>query len=781
MLSLTADLTPPPNADIVLPVVRVGLDVPIARAFDFLLPPSLRVSVGSLVVVPFGRQRIVGVVLETNVDTDIARDKLRAVESVKQDVLPLSPEILAVFAFCAEYYHAPIGQIALNAIPPMLRSANQPAPDLVKVLRITAAGREALPSIPSRAIAQRSILQLLAESTAALPEKLVRERHARAGTTIKRLLDAGWVESIVATNTTIDAAQMVPAPATVIFHAAPVLQAGAPSLNAEQAAAVLAIGDALQQTQQPQQPQQPQQLNGKYQAFLLDGITGSGKTEVYLAAIAATLEQGKQALVLVPEINLTPAFLRQIRTRFPSQRIAAAHSGMPNVARYQAWRQAQHGDANIVVGTRLAVFTPMPRLGLVIVDEEHDPSFKQQEGVRYSARDVAVFRASISKCPVVLGSATPSIESLDNVARGRFEHISLRTRAVPNAALPTISFIDLDAEKAPDGITQSMIRAIDETLKRGEQAMVFINRRGFAPALVCGNCGWMPECRRCSARMVFHRSANRLRCHHCGADAPPPQVCRDCASTDLHPAGQGSERIEAALADAFPDRRIARVDRDSTRRRGSAEAIFVAAEKGELDILVGTQMLTKGHDFPNVTLVGVINADGAVFSADFRAAERMAQQLMQVAGRAGRAHLAGRVLIQTRFVEHQVYQAVARHDYAAFVRAALAERQLMKLPPYSYLALLRAEARDAHKLDLFMARAQQLAAQCQTDSNVGLQIWDTVVATLERKAGYSRKQLMVQADGRRGLQQFLARWITQIREIDERTVRWNIDVDPIEV
>jgi primosomal protein N' (replication factor Y) len=324
-----------------------------------------------------------------------------------------------------------------------------------------------------------------------------------------------------------------------------------------------------------------------------------------------------------------------------------------------------------------------------------------------------------------------------------------------------------------------MLRAIDETVKRGEQAMVFINRRGFAPALVCGSCGWMPECQRCSARMVLHRAAKRLRCHHCGAETRLPTACGDCKSTDLHPAGQGSERIEDALSAAFPDRRIARVDRDSTRRRGSAEAIFIAAEKGELDILVGTQMLTKGHDFPKMTLVGVINADGAVFSADFRAAERMAQQLMQVAGRAGRAQLPGRVLIQTRFVEHPVYQAVASHSYAAFVASALAERKLMNLPPYSFLALLRVESRDAAKLDAFLTRAQELAKA--TVAEAALHVWEPVAATLERKAGYVRKQLMVQAPSRKLLQQFLAHWVVALRSADARAVRWTLDVDPIEV
>jgi len=744
-------------------IALIGLDVPLANTFDFLLPAAIEARVGSLVIVPFGRQRMVGVVVGLRDYSDVPPEKLRPIESVKSGLPPLSAEILSVFRFCADYYHSSIGQIALNAVPPRVRTLKELPRQDDASLGVTADGHAALAAMPARSTAQRASLSLLARGAMSVPA--LRRALPRSSATLRRLLALGWIERVE--NTDPDAVLVAkvgfnsPAPGV---HA---VQKDAPILNGEQQVAVSAlngvIGDGA----------------GRFQAFVLDGITGSGKTEVYLAAIATALSQGRQALVLVPEINLTPSFLRHVRSRFPSHQIAPAHSGMAGGARYTAWRAAQDGEADIVIGTRLAVFTPMPRLGLIIVDEEHDPSFKQQEGVRYSARDVAVFRASIAKCPVVLGSATPSIETLDNVERGRFMRLVLRERAVAQAALPTVSFINLDAEKAPDGITQSLIRAIDETVKRGEQAMVFINRRGFAPALVCGSCGWMPECKRCSARMVFHRAAKRLKCHHCGAEARAPAVCGDCGSTDLHPAGQGSERIEDALRAAFPHLRIARVDRDSTRKRGSAERIFLAAEKGEIDILVGTQMLTKGHDFPKMTLVGVINADGAVFSADFRAAERMAQQLMQVAGRAGRAQLPGRVLIQTRFVEHPVYRAVATHSYAAFVAAALTERRMMHLPPYSYLALLRTESRDVEKLDAFMTSAQQLAREvAQVDT---LRVWEPVAATLERKAGYVRKQLMVQADSRRALQQFLTSWMEPLRASDTRAVRWAVDVDPIDV
>lgn len=747
-------------------IAKIGLDVPLANTFDFLVPRGMAVVPGCLVIVPFGRQRVVGIVVALGTESDVATEKLRAIEAVRRDVPALSADSMALFQFCAAYYHAPIGQITLNAIPPILRLAKdlpgsrQPA---LRAFGITAAGSAAISTLPSRASAQRGILQWLLNGPQL--ERTILQRHAHARSVMKRLAEAGWIEPLDA-----EAAQQTSispgASATT-----PIDRSTAPALNEEQQAAVKAITQTMAKG------------TGGFQAFLLDGITGSGKTEVYLAAIAEALTLGKQALVLVPEINLTPAFLRHVRSRFPDHQIAPAHSGMTALSRFAAWRSAQDGQADIVIGTRLAVFTPMPRLGIIVVDEEHDASYKQQEGVRYSARDVAVFRASHNKCPIVLGSATPSIETLDNVERERFTRLVLRQRAVAQAALPTVGFIDLDAEKAPDGITQSMIRAIDETIKRGEQALVFINRRGFAPALVCGSCGWIPECQRCSARMVFHRGIKRLRCHHCGAEARLPLKCGECASTDLHPAGQGSERIEDALIAAFPDRRIARVDRDSTRRRGSAEAIFAAAEKGEIDILVGTQMLTKGHDFPKMTFVGVVNADGAVFSADFRAAERMAQQLMQVAGRAGRALLPGRVLIQTRFVEHPVYQAVASHNYAAFVSAALSERKLMQLPPYSYLALLRSESRDATALDSFLARSQHLAhATLDSHSELrGVRVWEPVTATLERKAGYVRKQLMVQADSRRSMQQFIAGWMSALRAADSRAVRWNVDVDPIEV
>lgn len=738
-------------SDMNLHIVQVALDLPLEKTFDFFAPDVTDADVGRLVVVPFGHKIFSGVIVGVSASTEVTHDKLKPVMFVQRALPRLSAGDFTLIRFCQNYYHHPFGPIALNGMPPAMRATRQMVPKQVRVVTITEIGRAALTSIPGRAVAQRAMLE--AVEHAPQTEMLLRSRHERAGGILRILLARGWV----ATHE-LAADQRLPAGAarTRIF-------VPGPTLNREQSYAVAGISGTL----------------GGFAPFLLSGITGSGKTEVYLQVIASTLNGGKQALVLMPEINLTPQFLRQLETRFPGAQIVQQHSGLADVPRLSAYLDAHSGRADIVVGTRLAVFTPMPRLGLIIVDEEHDASFKQQEGFRYSARDVAVFRAQQAGCPVVLGSATPSLESLQNVARGRFTELRLTQRATPNAVLPRIEFIDLNRERAEDGLSVTLIKSLEETIQRGEQALVFINRRGYSPALVCAHCGWMPECARCSARLVFHQRDRRLKCHHCGYQTRVPASCGDCGSHEMVPAGQGTERIESALRAHLPDARIARVDRDSTRRRGSAEKIFDAAAAGELDVLVGTQMLSKGHDFPRITLVGVVNADGAMFSADFRAAERMVAQLTQVAGRAGRADLPGRVLIQTRFATHPLYQAVAAQDHARFAEMAMAERKLAHLPPYTFLALLRAEAKAEAVLRDFMIHAVDAARGLQTDKS--LQVWDPVAAPLSRKAGFERQQLMVQAGSRAVLQQFLAKWLPRVSEYESRAVKWVIDVDPQEI
>jgi primosomal protein N' (replication factor Y) (superfamily II helicase) len=744
------------------PIAKVILDVPLARSFDFLAPGLDAESIGRLAIVPFGRgtgrgsagAKTVGLIVDVVDATEVPLTKLKSILALQMNVPAFTAIDLALFRFCARYYHHPLGQVALNAIPPTLRLPKLFSPRTQHVYAITDVGREHLTKLNARVTAQRQMLTLLAECEA-VAEAQIKQQFDRASASIRALVE----KKLIA---------VVESP-LIASHKTDVIFTPAHALNAGQALAVAAIEKTLNQ----------------FTPILLNGITGSGKTEVYLHAIYRALTKQKQALVLVPEINLSPAFARAVAARFPHSEVAVLHSAMADGARTEAWLAAQSGRADIVIGTRLAVFTPMPHLGLIIVDEEHDTSYKQQEGFRYSARDVAVFRAQAAACPVVLGSATPSLETLHNVERERFTQIDLTERAIANAALPRVEFIDTNIERSKDGLTQSLIRAIDETVKRGEQALIFINRRGYAPALVCAQCGWMPACGRCTAKLVFHKGDARLRCHHCGFQSRVPAKCGDCGSLELVAAGEGTERVESSLQATLPGLRMARVDRDSTRKRGSAEKIFEQAAKGELDVLVGTQMLSKGHDFPNITLVGVINSDGAIFSADFRAAERLAAQMMQVAGRAGRAQLAGRVLIQTRFPGHPVYQAIAAQNYAQFSAIALKEREASHLPPYSFLAMLRAESRDSQMLADFMRGAAKLAIEQVGLHSNEVQVWDPVPPTLARKAGFERRQLMVQAKSRKALQQFLSGWLPLVGEYQAieklRNIKWIIDVDPQDV
>ena len=746
------------SAAVKLSIVQVVLDLPLAKHFDFLGVGVTIDDVGRLVVVPFGAKEMAGVIVGLSDTSEVPQDKLKAVILVQRALPKFSAHDFALFRFCESYYHHPLGPIALNALPPGMRLPKLMQSRRQRVIDITPQGREALAKLSAKAVAQRTMLSAVIEAPQA--EAQLKRRHERAASVLSALLKKGWVVASEITHLPVSKARKS------------VLIPPGPLLSSEQQRAVEQINAA----------------RGTFMPFLLFGVTASGKTEVYLRVIADVLANGLQALVLVPEINLTPQFLRQVKLRFPDANIVEQNSGMADVPRMTGYLDAQTGLADIVIGTRLAVFTPMPRLGVIVIDEEHDASFKQQEGFRYSARDVAIFRAQQENCVVVLGSATPSLESVQNVARGRFTQIMLTRRAAANAVMPKIEFIDLNVERTEDGLSSSLVKAVEATVQRGEQVLIFINRRGFSPALVCAQCGAMPECKRCSARLVFHQKERRLKCHHCGFQARVPVACVSCGSHEMVAAGQGTERIEAALCEKLPTARIARVDRDSTRKRGTAEKIFDAAAAGEIDVLVGTQMLSKGHDFPKITLVGVVNADGAMFSADFRAAERMVAQLCQVAGRAGRADLAGRVLIQTRFAAHPLYQAVAAQDHAAFAAMAMNERKSANLPPYSYLALLRAEAKSADALNAFMQAAIEAAntaraaqAKQMGQDNAALHVWDPIPAPLARKAGFERQQLMVQADSRGALQQFLAIWLRQVRQRESRAVKWVIDVDPLEV
>ena len=514
-----------------------------------------------------------------------------------------------------------------------------------------------------------------------------------------------------------------------------------------------------------------------YAPFLLHGVTGSGKTEVYLDAAAQAIADGGQVLLLVPEINLTPHLEARVRAALPDAHAVALHSGLAAGARRRHWEAAARGEADLVLGTRLAVFTPMPRLALVVVDEEHDGSYKQQDGVRYHARDVAVVRAHERKVPIVLGSATPSLETFANAQEGRYRRLDLPERADARARLPTVTLApDRDARER-DGIGPVLAAALAQTLERGQQSLVFVNRRGFSPSLKCAACGWEAGCPRCSARLVLHRQPPALQCHHCGHRERVPPACPTCGNVDLLPLGFGTQRLERSLREAFPAARIARIDRDTTHGKGSFDAVRKGMAERTLDILIGTQMLAKGHDFPRLTLVGVLGADNALYSADFRATERLGGLLMQVAGRAGRAEHPGEVIVQTDFPDHPVYAALRSHDYDRFARTLLAEREAAQLPPFAHVALLMAEAHAREAVDRFLDSAHAAAMQARKGENT-ITVFAPVPALLARRGGFERGQLVVQAVRRAELQRFLPVWHDALRALPGRRVRWALDVDP---
>lgn len=542
----------------------------------------------------------------------------------------------------------------------------------------------------------------------------------------------------------------------------------APLLNAQQRTAVETITAA-----------------GGYSASLLFGVTGSGKTEVYLHTAEKILNRAQQenhpaqVLILVPEINLTPQLEASIRARFPALHVVSLHSQLSEGERTRSWIAAHLGKASIVLGTRLAVLASLPHLKLIVVDEEHDPSYKQQEGLRYSARDLAIWRARDLHIPIVLGSATPSMESWQHAETGRYQKIVLTQRAAARAVLPRVSLIDMERIKAPDGLSPPLIAALRERLARGEQSLLFLNRRGYAPVIHCDACGWISHCRRCTAFMVLHKPERRLRCHHCSLELRIPASCPTCGNVDLQPLGRGTQRIEEYLHALFPEARVLRIDADSTRKKGSAQAAFESVHRGEVDILLGTQMVAKGHDFQRLSLVGVINPDTALFSQDYRAGERLFAQLMQVAGRAGRAAddgqlLPSEVMIQTRYAQHPLYRALVAHDFPGFAAATLEERYSAGLPPFVFQALLRAEAKTLDAALTFLQQARQLV-----DSQ-GITLNEPVPMTMTRVAGRERAQLLLESSSRIALQTFLKTWLHALRQHPTR-LRWTLEVDPIDI
>jgi len=725
-------------------ILKVALDTPLRRLFDYL-PGDEAASVGARVRVPFGRQQLVGVVMAHAATSELPVDKLRRVSAVLDASPLLEPGLLAFLGWAADYYHFPVGAVLAAALPKLLREGAD-AQDAIRRWSATDAGREALASGgPSRAPKQRELLALLAAdgpfTAEALAERLPRWREA-----MRPLLERQYALQV---EETVVAPSTVPGPRAISEH----------QLSAAQQAAFDNLKAGLDH----------------YGSYLLDGVTGSGKTEVYLRLIDEVLARGRTALVLCPEIGLTPQLVSRFRARFDVP-IAALHSGLSDRERLAAWRSAARGEARIVIGTRSAVFAPLPDLGVIVVDEEHDASFKQHEGgFRYHARDLAVVRAQRSGVPVLLGSATPSFESLHNVAVGKSLRLELPRRAGA-AEPPRLQLIDLRAHAVHKGLSTPLAMAIDRHLAAGGQVLVFINRRGYAPTLLCTGCGWTAPCRHCDARMTVHQREQRLSCHHCGAEEALPERCPRCGH-GVRPLGHGTERVEETLAERFPGMPIARFDRDSVRQASDLEAAIDRVTSGEARILVGTQMLTKGHHFPDVTLVGVLNADQSLFSTDFRAAERLAQTIVQVAGRAGRASKPGEVLIQTEFPQHPLLQALLGEGYGGFAQQALVERAAARWPPYGRLALLRASGVAPEAALGFLAEARRLAGQ-----PAGVALRGPVPAAMVRRAGRHHAQLLVESAERPALQRFLADWLPQVEQLPSaRGLRWALDVDPLEV
>ena len=724
-------------------IVRVALPIPVPQVFDYVAADATEADVGRCVKVPFGRGDRNGLIVALGEEGEVDPARLKPVHHIQRGVPALPADWLALVAFVARYYHAPLGEVVALALPPGLRRADGVSDaDEDPLLEFSAAGREAL-AAAKRASKALALLQALAAAPGPWRRSVV--RAVDGGEAVGDLVRRGWL--VTAADEDSGGA-----------HSTGAL----PALTPEQAAAVEAI------------------LAGGsgFRPWLLHGVTGSGKTEVYLRLAAHMLAQGRQVLMLVPEIALTPQLEQRVAQRFAAANVVSLHSALADGARSRGFVQALTGRADIVLGTRLAVFAPLPRLGLILVDEEHDASYKQQEGVRYSARDVAVWRARQRDVPVVLGSATPSLETWHHAKSERYALQTLSRRAVA-ATLPAVRCIDTRRIKLDEGLSPALHAAIAQRLERGEQSLVFLNRRGYAPVLSCPSCGWVSRCPHCTANLVVHLADRRLRCHHCGCDGPIPHACPSCGNQDIQPFGRGTQRIEARVAELFPQARVLRVDRDAARTRSQWEKLLDTIAAGEADILVGTQMMAKGHDFPKLTLVGVIGADSSLHAADFRAPERLFQQLMQVGGRAGRGTLPGEVLIQTEYPMHPLYLHLAKHDFDAFARMALQERRGAGFPPFTHQAMLRADAPALEDAVEFLRHARRLAEERAPE---GLRLYDPVPMRMTRLARRERAQLLVEADQRGLLQAFLADWMAVLyRQRTARELRWQLDVDPLDV
>lgn len=738
-------ITPPTLLEIALPL-------PLRRNFDYLPPANwdqgrtTELTPGVLVQVPFGRQELIGVLLRVKTVSDQPSHKLRSALAIIDCQPPLDGELLELSLWAADYYQCAAGEALQTALPVLLRQGEPAQLRGETVFTLTTEGKGLPQGALKRAPKQAALLAALQAQPHLTRQQLDQLEIPRSIATT--LIDKGLVKIITL-------APQATLATTELLHEASL------SLSDEQQQAFDQID------------------YDSFKTYLLDGATGSGKTEIYLQAIEHTLKKGKQALVLVPEIGLTPQTLQRFQRRF-NLPIVALHSGLNERERLDAWLQARVGIARIIIGTRSALFTPLKEPGIIIIDEEHDGSFKQQDGFRYSARDLAVVRAHRLGIPLILGSATPALETLHNAQQGRYQHLRLQARA-GNAKPPEIQLLDIRGEILHEGFAQASIDALGDTLSKGNQALVFLNRRGYAPALECHDCGWLANCNHCDARLTVHQTPRHLHCHHCDHQRALPRRCPNCNSSKIQALGQGTERSELVLQELFPAYKVIRVDRDSTRNKNSLQKLLVDVHAGEPCILVGTQMLAKGHHFEDVTLVVIIDADAGLFSTDFRGPERMGQLLLQVAGRAGRAEKPGRVILQSHHTDHPLVQTLVNQGYHALAELILQERQITQLPPYRHLALLRAESKQAQLAVDFLQQARQLAETLQPPSP-HLAYLGPLPAMMEKRGDRFRYQVHISAAQRKLLQSLLTQLALQLEVHPLASkVRWSIDVDPQEM
>ncbi|WP_386688419.1 primosomal protein N' [Lonepinella sp. MS14437] len=728
-------------------IVRVALNVPLMRCFDYLLPHRVKVQIGVRVLVPFGTRKLVGVVAELPTQSDFPLEQLKQVIDVLDEQSIFSEPSWKLLNWASNYYHASLGEVLISSLPVKLRSGESAVQKSKIFWKITVLGEQALLSGGlKQAKKQIAALQALSQSPL---EKGNNEFNSAIWSALKEKQFVEEIEQFVEIKSWQQSLGDLP-----VAKAENRL-----SLNKQQA---LAFTQVLFQQ--------------GFAAFLLDGVTGSGKTEIYLQLIEEILKKGKQVLVLVPEIGLTPQTVQRFQSRFNVQ-IDVLHSNLNDTQRLNVWQRAKTGQSAVVIGTRSALFTQFADLGLIILDEEHDSSFKQQDGWRYHARDLAVVYAKQLDIPVLMGSATPSLESLNNVNLGKYQHILLSKRA-GNAAMVECQLIDLKKQNVVNGLSVALLKKMEEHLQKGNQVLLFLNRRGFAPVLLCHECGWIADCQHCDKPLTYHQNQRVMRCHHCASQRPIPRQCAKCGSTNLVTTGQGTEQLEQTLQQRFPQYGITRIDRDSTARKGKLESHLNDIQQGKSQILIGTQMLAKGHHFPNVTLVALINVDSGLFSLDFRAEERLAQLYVQVAGRAGRAEKQGEVVLQTHYPEHPLLQRLLNEGYASFAAEALQMRQVMGLPPFSSQALFKAQSRKSIEAEQCLQQIADYFQQWKLAQNQPhLQILGVMPAPFAKKADQYRWQLLLQHTNRAVLQQALQDFSQQ--EMSKSwQVRLNLDVDP---